>query len=312
MIKAPFFLVTGFLGSGKTTFLKNFIHRFSKSHRIGIIQNEFAPGKVDGVELKSTGKSFEILEINNGSVFCVCLLSSFVKSLSDFIETYKPDIVLLEASGLSDPVSISEMLQGRELKDKIFLAHIWCIVDAPNFEKLGKTLPRIQHQVRVADTVVINKMDKRNENPEEIKSWIKHLNPYAVVEETSFCNIALDFDLFDVSVDTVVLRREEEHASLPRSGRPEIGTYVIKTTKTISFNSLEAFLNEVAPGSFRIKGYVRLENNKTVAVQSCFGDTKIEFLTSYTGPTEIIGVGPNVDHLTFGRKFSVYQSSGQK
>ena len=311
MIKAPFFLVTGFLGSGKTTFLKNFINRFSKSHRIGIIQNEFAPGKVDGIELKSTGKSFEILEVNNGSVFCVCLLSSFVKSLGDFIETHKPDIVLLEASGLSDPVSIGEMLQGRELINKIFLAHIWCIVDASNFEKLGKTLPRIQHQVRVADTVVINKSDKRNINLEEINRWIKHLNPYAAIKETSFCNIELDLDLFGVSVDPVVIRRQEEHASLERSVRPETGTHVIKTTKTISLNSLEGFLNEVAPGAFRIKGFVRLDNNKMIAVQSCFGETKMEFLSDYSGPTELIGVGPDIDHLTFGSKFRDYQHSGR-
>lgn len=48
MNKIPFYIVTGFLGGGKTTFLKHFLHTFSGTYRIGVIQNEFAPGQVDG------------------------------------------------------------------------------------------------------------------------------------------------------------------------------------------------------------------------------------------------------------------------
>ena len=103
MGKTPFFLITGFLGSGKTTFLKMITTQFGNKLRIGIVQNEFAPGAVDGTELKNSGSSFEILEVNNGSVFCVCLLGSFIKSLSEFVETHQPDMLFLEASGLSDP-----------------------------------------------------------------------------------------------------------------------------------------------------------------------------------------------------------------
>ncbi|MDX2443338.1 MAG: GTP-binding protein, partial [Bacteroidales bacterium] len=50
--KIPFFLITGFLGSGKTTLLNRVIQQFSSSYRLGIIQNEFAQGIVDGQELK--------------------------------------------------------------------------------------------------------------------------------------------------------------------------------------------------------------------------------------------------------------------
>ena len=179
-------MVTGFLGSGKTTFLKNIINHFSESMRIGIIQNEFAPGAVDGTELKSTGRLFKLLEVNNGSVFCVCLLGSFVKSLSDFVEVHQPDMIFMEASGLSDPIAVAEMLQGEKLSEQVYLAHIWCIMDAANFDKLSKRLPRIQHQVRVADTVVINKTDLVSSNYDEICTWIKDLNPFAGIE-TSIC-----------------------------------------------------------------------------------------------------------------------------
>ena len=109
MSRIPFILVTGFLGSGKTTFLKRLLARYSGDGKIGIIQNEFAPGSVDGTELKQSGMPFEILEVNNGSVFCVCLLGSFIKSLRTFVEEYQPEALILEASGLSDPISIGEI-----------------------------------------------------------------------------------------------------------------------------------------------------------------------------------------------------------
>ena len=124
MSRIPFILLTGFLGSGKTTFLKRLLARYSSDGKIGIIQNEFAPGSVDGTELMQSGMPFEILEVNNGSVLCVCLLGSFVKSLRIFVEECRPDALILEASGLSDPISIGEMLQAPDLSGRLFLSHI--------------------------------------------------------------------------------------------------------------------------------------------------------------------------------------------
>ena len=305
--KIPFFLVTGFLGSGKTTFLNKLIQRFSTSYRLGIIQNEFAPGNVDGVELRRSGKTFDLLEVNKGSVFCVCLLSSFTHSLSDFIEEYKPDLIFLEASGLSDPISIGEMLQSNELRDKLYLSYIWNLIDAGSFFKIGKTLPRIKHQVRVADTVVINKTDLEPYNIEEITDWIKNLNPYCKIQKTTFCHIDMDDDLLQYVDEPIAIKRRDEHYSLKRSQSPNIGSYVIKTTKPIGYEQLKRFLKDTAPGSYRIKGFVKLDSNETVAIQSCFGDIKMEFIKNYTNPTELIGMGPNIDLSSFGRKFIEYQ-----
>lgn len=97
MNKIPFYLVTGFLGSGKITLLKRIINDHADSMKLAVIQNEFAPASVDGTDLRQTHKPFEMLEINKGSVFCVCLLSGFIKSLSVFIDSYTPDAVFLEA-----------------------------------------------------------------------------------------------------------------------------------------------------------------------------------------------------------------------
>jgi G3E family GTPase len=78
MTQIPFFLVTGFLGSGKTTFLKSALEKLPKK-KVAIIQNEFAPASIDGTELKRQDGNYKTLEINNGSVFCVCLSKKTIR-----------------------------------------------------------------------------------------------------------------------------------------------------------------------------------------------------------------------------------------
>ena len=173
MSKIPFHIISGFLGSGKTTFLKRIIDQYSAEKKIGIIQNEFAPANIDGAELKQSGKDFNLLEINNGSVFCVCLLGDFVKSLEKFVDEYQPDDIIIEASGLSDTTSISEIIAASSLADKIYLASNWCIVDAPNFAKVGFMKQRVSHQLRMADIVVVNKTDLIENGLNTIRNEVK-------------------------------------------------------------------------------------------------------------------------------------------
>ena len=123
MKKTAIYIVTGFLGSGKTTFIKQVIDSNDNKKKIAVIQNEFAPANFDGKELKRlTHKDFDLLEINNGSVFCVCLLSGFLHALKKLVIQYKPEIILLEASGLSDTIAIGQIFNSPELQYLLYLA----------------------------------------------------------------------------------------------------------------------------------------------------------------------------------------------
>ncbi len=187
----PFYLVTGFLGSGKTTFLKEVLAGYSSGKRIAVIQNEFAPTGVDGIELKMTGTGFRLVEINNGSVFCVCLMATFVESVQNIIKEYRPEMIFLEASGLADPVNIIELLGREGLNGRVGLAHVITIVDAPNFERGRKTLPRFRHQIMIADTVLINKSDIYKGSKALLYDQIRSMNPFAGIIETAYCKTDL-------------------------------------------------------------------------------------------------------------------------
>ncbi len=305
-MKIPFFLVTGFLGSGKTTLLKKILAHYADSKKIAIIQNEFAPASIDGTDLKQSDKSFEILEINKGSVFCVCLLSDFISSLSRFIEEHQPDAVFLEASGLSDPVSILEMLQAPELEEKIFLSYIWCIVDMANFKKIVRTNTRVKHQVRIADLLVFNKCDVAPDNIHDIYNEVKTLNPFAQIVETSYCNVSFNDHLFEKNMSPVVYKAIDEN--MKAEGRPDIGIGVLKTTKKITADGALKFLDEATKNTVRAKGYIQLLD-KTLAVQSSFGHTETREISQYQGPTELIFIGEGVKISEINKLFKNIQST---
>lgn len=283
MQKIPFHIISGFLGSGKTTFLKRVIEKYASQIKIGIIQNEFAPANIDGAELKKSGNDFELLEINNGSVFCVCLLGNFVRSLEKFIDEYSPEIVIIEASGLSDTTSVSEVISSGSLAEKIFLASNWCIVDAMNFERAGLMKQRVMHQLRMADIVVINKIDLATDGIDEIKNEIRKINPFAEIKKAKYCDF--EFELGRLAVSKFYFG---EMKTLPRPDN--VNSMVIKTARKVSGDSLNRFLNEWAPRAFRIKGFVQLKENRTVAVQCTMDSVQILEVTDSFHPTELIAI----------------------
>lgn len=295
MQKIPFHIISGFLGSGKTTFLKRIIEKYSDNTKIGIIQNEFAPANVDGVELKKSGKDFNLLEINNGSVFCVCLLGDFVRSLEKFIDQVQPEIIVIEASGLSDTTSIAEVVSSGNLSEKIYLASNWCVVDALNFSKTSLMKQRVSHQLRMADVVVINKMDLLENGTEAIRSEINKINPFAEIRETSYC--AIDFDLGNTAINKYYFG---DVKTLPR---PAVNSMVIKSGRKIQRESLEMFLKEWAAKAYRIKGFVNLKDGKTVAVQSTFDVVELLETESNFHPTEIVALSDQFTLRDWNKSF---------
>ena len=280
--KIPFHIISGFLGSGKTTFLKKIIADHSSNLKIGIIQNEFAPASIDGAILKNTGNEFSLLEMNNGSVFCVCLLGDFVRSLTKFIDDFHPEILIIEASGLSDTTAVAEIISAGPLAEKIYLASNWCIVDALNFQKTGMMKQRVKHQIRMADIIIINKTDLVGNGLETVKSEIIKINPFARISETSYCNIGFEMD--SQPVGKFYLSNTES------LNRPEIHSMVIKTGRKITGTSLQSFLNEWAPKAYRIKGFANLAENRTVAVQCSFGSVEISDVENSFHPTELVAL----------------------
>ena len=283
MTSIPMQLVTGFLGSGKTTFLKNYLEEFSGNRKIGIIQNEFSEVNVDSHEIRKENTDFQILEVNNGSVFCVCLLGSFIGSLAAFIDQYQPDELILEASGMSDPLSIGQIVQSPLLKHKVYLDHVWCLVDALNFQKISTLQTRVNHQIRIADTIIVNKTDLAKDNNDAVVHRIKFLNPFATIITTTFARI--DF------TERKSVMKFFPSGEKAENSRPDLQSMIIKSNRTISPEKLDEFLKAVHSDCIRSKGYINLSSGAKVFLQGSFDRFELQEVETFAAPTEFIVIG---------------------
>jgi G3E family GTPase len=295
MSSIPFHIISGFLGSGKTTFLLEILSMAPAGLRIGIIQNEFAPAHIDGAVLRESHRDFNLLELNNGSVFCVCLLGDFVKSLNSFIDSCQPSLLILEASGLADTTSVAEILSQPPLNQKLFLAANWCIVDALNFGKAGKLQQRVLQQIRMADLLVLNKTDLTGQGLPGVIETITQLNPFAPLMQTTYCKVPF----FEVDIPAKPVFRM---AAEPQ-GRPDIRSMVIKTTRRIGQENLLAFLRLWSPRAFRIKGFVVLDDGSSVSVQCTAGNVGVKPAQGRQGPTELIALTDEFTLPEWNRSF---------
>ena len=296
MTRIPVHIVSGFLGSGKTTFLKEILMQLPPELKAGIIQNEFAPVNVDGKELQQSGKEFHLLEVNNGSLFCVCLLGEFKKSLAGFIEAHSPDLLVLEASGVSDTTSVAEIFSDPLLSGKIYLASLWCVVDAFNYLKAGKMGEHVHRQIRMADILVVNKTDKAGEVVPEIVQQIRMINPFAEIRTTSYCKTPF--------LPGQVAANRFFRVTPGTTGRPDIQSMVLKTSRKISSAGLLRFLNLWSPHAYRIKGYVVTADEGLLAVQCTGGETEVRKVNSTAGITVLIALTDQFSLREWNRSYT--------
>ncbi|PKQ63918.1 hypothetical protein BZG02_07865 [Labilibaculum filiforme] len=301
-----FNLITGFLGSGKTTLLSNLLQELSPKKRIAVIQNEFAPSGVDGKELKQKNEGFKLVEINNGSVFCVCQLHTFVQSLQQLILEYKPEIIFLEASGLADPISIIELLQADQLKDIVTLDKIISLVDAPNFFRGLSSLVRFKHQIMVADTLIINKTDLFEGDLKDINTELKTLNPYAEIITTSYGKV--DWEALTVK-ETVKSKAAQRYMGQESEGRPDMKACVLRTHEKLSEQQFRDFIEDLHLQCPRIKGYLNLDDGRVMSVHTVYDSIEFVLLKNYVGPSELIAFGYNLKITDLKKKFKRFSNS---
>jgi Putative GTPases (G3E family) len=154
-MRSQVYLITGFLGAGKTTFLKRLVQALGE-RRLHIIVNEFGREGVDGALLRELGATLD--EISNGSIFCSCRLDKFEETLDRALAA-RPDCILIEASGLSDPTNIRKIMQLPEFAERVDYQGAICLVDAVRFEKVYATARCCKKQLAAANLVLLNKSD---------------------------------------------------------------------------------------------------------------------------------------------------------
>jgi G3E family GTPase len=149
------FIITGFLGVGKTTMLTNTVKEHFSDRKVAIIVNEFGDIGVDGNILKNVHS--EVLEISEGCICCQ-LAQEFESGVIEIINKYNPEIIFVETSGASEPFPIFLSLQNLGIS----VEGVICVVDAKNFDSY-KENSTAKYQIGGSNIIVLNKTDLVNE-----------------------------------------------------------------------------------------------------------------------------------------------------
>jgi G3E family GTPase len=175
--------IAGFLGSGKTTLLitiaKDLVQR---GHRIAIIVNDVGEINVDAKFIESYG--LKAKEISGGCICCQ-IAGSFANTLAILHDTFKPDIVIVEPSGVAIPWGLKRAAEYSEAETDVVIEHapVVTLVDATRIDMLIDAVKRlVETQIREADVCLINKVDSATqEQIEKSRRLIQQINPRAEI-----------------------------------------------------------------------------------------------------------------------------------
>jgi G3E family GTPase len=260
------YLVTGFLGAGKTTFLKKFIYLF-ENQKLALIVNEFGKEGIDGALLSPLG--IALSEINNGSIFCSCRLDQFEQVLDNTI-AQQPDVIVVEASGLSDPTNVRKILAQPGWAAQIQYMGSICLVDANSFEKVYSTARVCKKQLAASDVVILNKTDlAAPQKVDSVKQMILSQRPDLKIYETTFGTIQSDWIQSMVSPELL----PEEYAMQTKD--VTLKSHQIVLRNGFPRYNLVKFLEMFLEDTYRVKGFVRFEDG--IYLVDCVGNlVKVE------------------------------------
>lgn len=181
-------LITGFLGSGKTTFLNRIIKTFPKERKLTILMNEFGEIGIDGTLVE--GDDIDMMEISRGSIFCVCVKTDFIKGLYALNSTIKPDLLIIESTGVANPSDLKRDLGLPIFDNRFQFTEQFCIIDARHFLDAFEVFASVEKQLATSTVFIINKTDLSNrETIEKIKEVIRNNHPDPLFFETTYSNI---------------------------------------------------------------------------------------------------------------------------
>ena len=256
------YLITGFLGAGKSTFLKRFLKLFD-GKKIQLIINEFGAEDVDGVLLGNLG--IELEEITGGSVFCSCRIDQFEKALRTFVEE-DTEVVIVEASGLSDPTGVHNLLYESERFPHIRYKGSICLIDAVRFPKIYAKSRTCVKQIAAADLALINKIDMAK--PEELdrtRQLVRNQRPDLAFFETSFGETDTDI------LEALGRAKADTDIAMPLTADLTTRKLAVRVRDGIREETLEHFLKLFVETTFRVKGFVKTED-RGICLVSCVGN----------------------------------------
>ena len=251
----PVTVITGFLGSGKTTLL-NYILRNAQGLKIAVLVNEFGDINIDAQLIVSTQAN--MLELSNGCICCT-INDSLVDSVYQVLEREeKMDYLVIETTGLADPLPIMMTFVGTSLKDLTRLDSVVGVVDADNFSANLFNNSVYENQLIYSDILLVNKTDLVS--PQRLQTIESKIHSVKDDARLMRCSLSTDAALplsaiLDVGLTDTETYRLSEKALSNHVMNDRFVSVPFRSDRPFDFPKFEHFLMQQLPGSiFRAKG----------------------------------------------------------
>ena len=327
--KIPVTILTGFLGAGKTTLIRNLILK-NKSKKLAVIINEFGDLGVDGEIVKQcsdeTCPEENILELANGCICCT-VADDFIPTMKSLLEgQYIPEHILIETSGLALPKPLLKAFEWPEIRSRLTVDSVLAVVDAeavvngifaPQMsteleEKQNQTYVEhetplsevFEDQINCSDVVLLTKPDLVKNISDARNIIIKEMERNVPILEVQNGDIGADVILgVNAAAETDLDNRRSHHDGFDDHEHDDFDTFSITVPKILDVESFKLVLETLIRENdiLRIKGFLRVESKPlNLLVQGVgkrlsvnFTDTKIP--VENTGNLVFIGEKGRID-----------------
>lgn len=300
----PVTVLTGFLGSGKTTLVN---HILSENHgrKIGVIVNEFGELGIDAALIDNASGS--IIELANGCI-CCATQGDLSRSLRDIaIADSGMEALLIETSGLADPEPVISELQAGRAAAAFRLDGVITVIDAENFDRNLDHAEAAFQQIVSGDVLVINKVDLVDtEVPDLIEEGVRKVNPSGRFVRTVGCDMPLDivFGMGGHSLGGVGARHHRHHDhgaghDHHQHSHDEFESVSLRLARPADPEKFTVWLDSLGANIFRAKGFVR------------FADSEEPVLVHLVGARRSVEAAPagietrGVDLVVIGKNLAV-------
>lgn len=267
----PVSILTGFLGSGKTT-LVNEILGCDHGLRVGVIVNDFGDVSIDDKLISNRAES--VIELANGCI-CCSMQGDLLRTLQQVTASKNAiDYILLETSGLSDPLPVAHAILDKSLGASVRLDGIITMIDALNFDANLSYAEVAFNQLVHGDLILINKVDLVDKSiPGRIEEGVRKLNCKARILSCVRGKVALQL-LLDVSISEL----QSIHDKMPDADRPRatdttaFDCVAFESDAPIDASQFQSFVQSIPHDVYRGKGILHVADDSHERVFHLVGD----------------------------------------
>ena len=298
------FIITGFLGVGKTTMLTNTVKEHFSDKKVAIVVNEFGDIGVDGNILSNVYS--EVLEISEGCICCQ-LAEEFESGVMEIMNKYNPEIIFVETSGASEPFPIFLSMQNLGVS----VEGVICVVDSKNLDSY-KDNSTAKYQIGGSNIIVLNKTDLVNDDELEAvkKDVIQIKDEYNIKNTLTGKTIFNSYVINNAEQGVVnkevfegvykvdeIIGLAKDYKRLDHTTKDSITQKVAYLKEGIEFADVDEVLKNLPKSIYRVKGVVKVKDvPNPIVINYSFGNVSFEELDEYTEPSIMIFIGESIDN----------------